>query len=509
MALTRPAATDTLASPALDLVLSEYADAIEALEAHQVTKRVTAALSSAMSGNSKVFNTAGADLNTRFLFAFPVAPTRFRLRMRNYSALNDTAGTGTATVTAFHGTPATPDSSFAYRWKGAFAASPTQITFGGNTSGTLSAGDELTSDWITNTTYTTGQPVVFSIGYASIYNVLTAAGSDSCGGVSLYASGAAANANALTITGPNALVYVDTRIEYEYSTDFLANGNVRNPVVLFVGDSITAGHLQSDYSTSGPWNYKIDTFPEQVGLRANYGIVNAGVGQSRIRQSPISGTTSGWDQVTSAAHVFLSRFDLSTTVPDAAVVMLGTNDCGAGTPQTYTNIISSYSTVISNLRSLGIARIYLCTIPPGGRGLPLSLTGNANNNSKTITNLSSTRTLTIGMPVTGTGIGTGSIVDAILSDTSVSVSVSTTAPITGGALSFGSASPDYATDAAETLRQQLNTWIRTKPGNATSVYDVASVLESSLPGIADARYLPYYPHPSLAGFARIADTIRV
>jgi len=508
MTLTRPAATDTLDNPALDQVLDEYATAIETLQGTTVTRIVTAPLTGAMSGTGKTFTSN--DLNMRGLYAFPVTANRFRIKLRNFSRLNNTAGTGTATVTAYHGTPAAvaAGTSNAWRWTGTLASTPTTITFANATSATMTDDDELVSDWITNT-YTAGKVFALSFGFANIANTWVAAGKDSVGMLSREASGAAAAANSTaTFTANGNYGYADIRIEYEHSTIQYPNGQVANPTVLFIGDSITAGHVQSDFSSSGPQNFKIDTYPEQVGLRFGFGIINAGVGQSRIRQSPISGTTSGWDQVTSTSHVFLERFDWTTT-PDAAVVMLGTNDCGAATLQTFANITSSYSTIVTNLRSIGIKRVFLCTIPPGGYGFPISLTGSATSGATAITGLSSTRLLTPGLPVSGTNIATGTTIDAILSDTSVAISAATTGSISSGTITFGSSSPDLTTDSAETLRQQLNAWIRTRPNNISGVFDVAKALEGPLPGTADGQWLPYYPHPHVRGFARIADAIRL
>jgi hypothetical protein len=508
MTLTRPAANDTLASPALDQVLDEYATAIEAVQATTVTRRVTAALSGAMSGTGKTFTTN--DLNMRGVFAFPVQATRFRIKLRNYSRLNNTAGTGTATVTAYHGLPlaVVAGTGNPWRWTGSFASTPTAITFASASSTTMTDDNELTSDWVTNT-YAAGETFVLSFGFANIASSWVAAGKDSVGMLSREASGAAAAANSTSTFSANGNYgYCDIRVEYEYETLEYANGAVANPVVLFIGDSITAGHVQSDFSSSGPQNFRPDTFPDQVGLRRGYAIMNAGVGQSRIRQSPISGTTSGWDQVTSTSHIFLERFDW-TTLPDAAVVMLGTNDCGAATLQTFANIVSSYSTIITNLRSIGIDRVFICTIPPGGYGFPLTLTGSASSGATTITGLSSTRLLTAGLPITGTSIATGATIDAILSDTSVEMSAATTGTISSGSITFGSSSPDLTTSAAETLRQQLNAWIRTRPNNVSGVFDVAKALEGPLPGTADGQWLPYYPHPHVRGFARIADAIRL
>lgn len=508
MTLTRPAATDTLASPALDVVLDEYADAIEALQAKTVTRIVTAPISGAMSGTGKTFTSN--DLNMRALYAFPVAANRFRIKFRNFSRLNNTAGTGTATVTAYHGTPAAvaAGTGNAWRWTGTLASTPSTITFSSATSATITDDNELVSDWITST-YTAGQVFALSFGFANIANSYVAAGKDSVGMLSREATGAAAAANSTATFSANGNYgYCDIRIEYEYSTLQYANGRIANPVVLFVGDSITAGHVQSDFSSSGPQNFKTDTYPEQVGLRRGFGIINAGVGQSRIRQSPISGTTSGWDQVTSTAHVFLERFDWTTT-PDAAVIMLGTNDCGAATLQSFANITSSYSTIITNMRSIGIKQVYLCTIPPGGYGFPVTLTGSASSGATTVTGLSTTRLLTAGLPVSGTSIASGTTIDAILSDTSVELSTATTGAISSGSISFGSSSPDLTTTAAETLRQQLNAWIRTRPNNVSGVFDVAKLLEGPLPGTADGQWLPFYPHPHVRGFARIADAIRL
>jgi lysophospholipase L1-like esterase len=136
-------------------------------------------------------------------------------------------------------------------------------------------------------------------------------------------------------------MYFDIRVEYEFTGS--------TGVGLFLGDSITAGYGNGDVmSGTHPATLPHESWPLAAGLMGSFCAINGGLS---------SGSTGHFLASTAAAF---TRFDLATTVPDFAVISLGTNDLGA----THTSIQTNFMTIIDILRSLGIQKIFLTTILP-------------------------------------------------------------------------------------------------------------------------------------------------
>lgn len=335
-------------------------------------KRVTTPLGGP--GNQSA--TLAQPFTSRYPMILPVTPSRWRLRIKNWAARAGTAGTGTYTMTAYYGTPA-PRTTGTYRWDGTLTAAPTPITWGGAGSSSMTGSTEITSDWMTGG-ITANQQFAISLGctlVTSPYNVFY----DSVGG--LCKAGAGADAQAATaafstgslVNGP----YFDVRIEYEYVTQLRADGWPAVPVAMYIGDSITLGQAQAETVTSGTiWPF--ECWAGASALRNGYAYVNAAIGGTRL----YNGAGTGWADSTNFTN-WLSRFDLATSLPDVCIISLGVNDCANNV--TLANQQSAFSSIVTNLRNLGIKRIYVCTASPGGNGLPASVTGTTSTTSPTVT----------------------------------------------------------------------------------------------------------------------------
>lgn len=308
-----------------------------------ITKRVTLCIGS---DGVSVNTAASLDYNQRTLVQLPVTTKRWRLRVRNCSAL-----TGTANASAMDcsgvwiGTP--NYAAGGVPWGRAFVSAPTQAL---PSFSTPADGSEYTSGWVTDPAlqFQRGVPTGVSHGLSATPSTTFAYSSMgwTYGGV-----GKAAGAGlAATPTGLNNFVVLDTRIEYEFETPTGISGI---PTGVCIGDSITSG-WSSDTSTpasalvSGCDPHQ--TWPGASGIAGGFAWVNMGVGSTKAQDWS---NYSGWRWL---------RCDITTTVPDFAIVSLGTNDVFAGTA--VATIQQYIQAVITNLRILGINEIYLGTIVP-------------------------------------------------------------------------------------------------------------------------------------------------
>ena len=318
------------------------------------------------------------DICSRVSFTLPVTPTRCRLRITNSSVLAGTTTSQSVAITGVYwGTPAGSEAT----WAGDFTATPTTIA-GLNTTQDLST--ELVTSWFTPPASAVANAFqAISIGYTSAndskVNIAGAPGWSWHGTTGTGCAAAAGNA-AVPGVGTQTAYFLpfDIRMEFEFVGS--------NQIGLFIGDSLTNGYIANPTGVGkmGPDS----TWPQMAANRMGALAINAGVNGS---------TTSGWTSSTSTAW---TRFDLSTCVPDFAVVSLGINQLNSG--QYLPNYQADILTIVSNLQTLGIKRIYLTTTPP--------YTGLAGSNKQAIQagilkatiNAGSLGTVTIVGPVTGT-----------------------------------------------------------------------------------------------------------
>lgn len=303
------------------------------------TKRVTLPVGAdGVSVNTAV----NKDYNGRVLVQLPVTTTRWRFRVRNASALSGTASAGAWDFTGvWIGTPlyAATDA----QWARVFASAPSQAVAAFTSP---ADGTEYVSEWVTDPAlqFQAGIPKGVSYGMTQAANgTMTYSGQ----GWTWGGPGAAAAAGNATPggTGLNNFVVLDSRIEYE----FLGTA----PVGVMIGDSITSGWTSD---TSTPASKLISGFdphhswPGAAGLRNGFAWHNMGVGSSTGAQWS-SGVGWRWDRV-----------DFATSVPDFAIIALGTNDVAAGTA--LATIQGYIHAMVTAMRTRGINEVYLGTITP-------------------------------------------------------------------------------------------------------------------------------------------------
>lgn len=291
-----------------------------------------------LGGSGYTVGAVGAtpDWNGRMLVGTPVTTTRWRMRLRNYAVIAEAAGVGEISCAGvWVGDPSIP----APRWGGAFVTAPPRVIepFVLNDS---AVGDTFTP-WVTDPTqqFRAGKPRGFSFGCtADATSVFRYDAGMAClwrGGAGQAAASGAAPAGG-AFSPINAMM--DCRIEYE------ALLPVSAPVTLVIGDSIAAGYTGGDGG-----GYPHETWPAIAAGRGRYPTNNLAVPGSTMAQWATGG--AGWK---------LARADLATTVPDRAIIALGTNDIAALPATLQANLL----TVITTLRNLGIPEIWLATLPP-------------------------------------------------------------------------------------------------------------------------------------------------
>lgn len=318
------------------------------------TKRASAPLS-ASGGSGPSAAGAITDIVQRMLYVSPVKTTRWRWRLANYSAYLEgtSAGAGVINLTAAN-IGFDPDLTTG-RWAGSFKTTPASLSgFSGLIPNTAS---DLITPWVTDPALQLpkGKPVGFSMGALGDSNTRLNYSSSGVAGWGWYANGAGKNALSSALAMPvgysNVLTLFDWRIEYEFDSV----GTNGTSVVLFMGDSITEGIINNSPATQA---LQHETWPGAAAIRNGFAAVNMGV-HSACANNSLPQLT--FDPVVAAGLWKYKRFDLTTTIPDKAVIKLGTNDFGV----TLSAYQAGMTNIINYLRdTIGIKEIYLCTIIP-------------------------------------------------------------------------------------------------------------------------------------------------
>jgi len=312
-------------------------------------------------GVSGAVTPLNSDFCQRWGFTIPstggASIARFRLRGRNSNVFTNTNTAGSITLTgAYIGLP---NVAAASTWAGAFTAAPTSLGLATTTEmGTA----EYVSAWITPATMTLTPNTYYglSIGITCPAVQVT---KDTTPGWTFVGTGSAAAASAAATPGTTAQPYVnymDWRLEYEYAGT--------NEIGCFLGDSIMAGDLVSTTPAIGQMGIN-STWPQQAALRIGHHAMNGGVG------SAWTGTFTGTPSATLAYSRFFAPESSNTTfasTPDYAVVAIGVNDANymETLGVTLAAVQTNFRTIIANLQTLGIQRIYFCTATQGFTGLP-------------------------------------------------------------------------------------------------------------------------------------------
>lgn len=321
----------------------------------KVVKRVTVPVGSR--GTVDQVFAGGLDWCQRIIVALPFKTTRWRLRFCNTNPRTDVAGScaGTLSMTGMWvGPPDFGVTDTSGRPDLSFAATPVQALG----AATLpSGGSEWTSGWVTNSAaqFVQGQQQALSFGFTSGGASLTTFVDNR--GCQRASAGASATAGSIDLLGTN-FSYVsvfDLLLDCEFVTPRGAAG-IR--VLAAIGDSITAGYTaRAQGGLEGPFQH--EAWPDAAALRGGFAVVNMGI-PGAYASDFATGTGRRW-----------SRCDLTTTVPDAAVISLGTNDIVlAGSPAL--SIESSLISIIGHVRTLGIKQAGFGTIMPNNQGAGLT-----------------------------------------------------------------------------------------------------------------------------------------
>lgn len=231
------------------------------------------------------------------------------------------------------------------RPQGSWAAAPTKVI----DTVLLPNGAEYTSPWVTDPALQFGPDVTRQLGLAlSATNNGNGSATTSShyGHRSTQAGVNAVNHTQLTRNNfvGNTLA-LDKRIEYEFAE--------ADPIGLLIGASGDEGYNLT-VALDGTGGYEVlpvhETWAGVHGLRTKTHWVNASI--VGANQTPFL----------SRNDLTYTRFDLATTVPDFALISLGGNSVIAGTA--LATIKTEITTVVSQVRLLGIKRIYLATVVP-------------------------------------------------------------------------------------------------------------------------------------------------
>lgn len=281
-------------------------------------------------GNSQ-FSGNLVDSHQRLLFKLPVATTRWRLRIGN-NMPDGTLTSGACSVTGVYlGTPVV-DSTGAPT--GAFTAAPTSVIAPFSTN---ADGSDLRTAWIT----ASGSQIAantlagLSIGWTATSGQVIQNG----GAKMWYSTGTGKNADAATAAPALSTAQTtafNIAIEYEFAGT--------NQVGLVIGDSLTDGYFTSATLLA------LDTYHQNYSQRASIPIITTADYGSNANEW-VTLSQERWQRILASGHTI-----------DFAVVDLGSNDANNGaTLAAFQGYVSS---IVANVRSLGINRIYFNTIAP-------------------------------------------------------------------------------------------------------------------------------------------------
>jgi lysophospholipase L1-like esterase len=316
-------------------------------QATRTARRVTLSL-----GAPRNNNAAGALANwaERIPIRVPRTTVRWRLRIGNRT-LSPTGASASFTQQFVLGDVYLGDVGALTadgRPQGTWAANPVKVLDGATLK---SDGSDWVSPWVTDPALQFGPATARQIGItltASNNGNGSATTSAHFGFRSTTAGINSVNHTQLTRAGfvGNTLA-LDKRIEYEIVEN--------DPIGLLIGASGDEGYNLT-VGLDGGGGYEVlpvwETWAGVHGMRTKTHWVNAAI--VGATQTPFLDRTA----------LPYTRFDLSTTVPDFALLSLGGNSALNGA--SLASIKSEVATVVSQVQALGIKTIYLATICPAG-----------------------------------------------------------------------------------------------------------------------------------------------
>lgn len=303
------------------------------------TKRATMGTGGGGTDSTFTIPIAGGTCRVPFRFGMKVA--RFRAKIRSFDTISQTAGpvmTGKGITYGLASTSGNDFETFAFAGSSSTPIVSSDFTIPGD-------GSWYTSPWVTANTPTPLSDWLLGVAFVPASGA-AAVVPRGTGRVSWFDSNTTTALN--SASSPTAVlgsVPLEYAIEYEFVSD--------HRVVACIGDSITKGVggkvSDSDPGASQP-EYK--SWPAMAGVRQRFTPVNLALSGTEASQWLIP----TWDRWT--------RYDLTTTIPDAAYIGFGSNDVNSSTP--LATFQANLRTVVANMRAkIGNDKpIYLGTITP-------------------------------------------------------------------------------------------------------------------------------------------------
>ena len=405
-----------------------------------LTRRVTAPLGS----TSGVVAASALDRCQRTIVTLPVPITRWRIKIANWNILGNTALTTPISGTGiFYGTPAAVvTTGSTNRWNGDYASAPAQAvgSFSVPTDGT-----DYVSPWI-DAPLAAKTPLMLSLGFTTTATGTGVSTGSGCQVAGISAAGSA-KAGDTVISGaggyfaPTAGAYFDIRVEYEFVGT--------TPIGVFIGDSITEGTSDGDVFRTQQACLPHEAWPGAAGMQGNYATINLGTASANLATFDASNKRA-W-----------ARADLATTVPDFAVIALGTNNIGAG----YQVNVAAYVAMFQLIKSMGIKRIFVSTLVPRTDAAALAGTLAADI-AVGVTSISSTVSIPNGTPIQ---MGWGRTLERLTTNGAPTGSGPYTIPLPATAIAHKAG--DQVISGMEMSRQGINDWLRQVPGDVLGCLD--------------------------------------
>jgi len=435
----------------------------------------------AIGDSQTTLGAATRDLTQGTIIPVPAGAERMRIRVRNVDGRANTNLTSVATFTGFWVGEAALKNDDGFnqsRWTGNTVAAPVSILPGFTVP---TDGSDYVSGWIDASVINALRMPLLRWG---ITTPATGTGVSRSTGVQAVQAAGASQAGNATLTSPTIAqgqILCDIRVEYEVRST--------RKVGLFLTDSIGVGYGDGDFPSglsgiAGSGTLPTEAWPQVAAKLGGFICQHAGMS---------SGSTGDYTPVTKAAY---TRFDLAGTVPDFAVIALGTNDLGAGYGQVQANMLA----IMNVLRTAGVKRIYIQTLLPRNSGTIGTLSADAAAGATTVTTSYNPGNVTL-------GFGTGSNYEFKAAS---AVSGSGPYTVTVAALTYAHTSGEPVVSGDELTRQRINRWIRQMPYGIDGVLDFDLMYAPNGGAVPDSRFMSNdLLHPVRAGHARMGTMAAV
>jgi lysophospholipase L1-like esterase len=220
-------------------------------------------------------------------------------------------------------------------------------------------------------------------------------------------------------------------------------------------------------------------------MQGNYAVANLGTASANLAT------------FSNASNRAWARADLATTVPDFAVVALGTNNIGAA----YTVNITAYVQLFQLIKGMGIKRIFVSTLIPRTDAASLAGTVTADM-AAGATSFTSSISIPNGTPIQ---IGWGRKLDRVTTNGAPTGTGPYTIPIPATTLAHTSG--EQVISGLEMSRQGINDWLRQVPGDVLGCLDFDLVMAF---GIGSSKPDPRCMsndgvHPLRSGYQRMGQ----